>query len=145
MSRSLYKPNTWFWVIAFIALIWNSFGLLTFIGQAYITEEVKATLPQAQVELIENRPAWATTAFAIAVFAGTFGSMVLLMRKRFAYYMFLLSFIGVLVQMVNDVILNGDYASYTSVDITLTLLIPLVGIFLIWYTRNCIHKGWLTA
>jgi hypothetical protein len=144
MSNNLHKPNALFWVIGFIALIWNAIGLLSFIGQAYLTDEMKATLPEAQVELIENRPSWATTAFAIAVFTGTFGAMVLLMRKKFAYYLFMLSLAGVIVQMVNDVYLSGTNGNYGPGEISMTILIPVVGIFLIWYTRSCNNRGWLS-
>lgn len=144
MAENSNKPNALFWVIGAIALIWNGFGVLSYIGQAYLTEETKATLTEAQLELIENRPAWATAAFAIAVFAGALGALVLLLRKKAAFYLFVLSFIGVVVQMINDVFMSGTTGNYGPGEISMVILIPVIGVFLIWYTKNCHKKGWLS-
>ena len=38
-------------------------------------------MPEAYRAIVENRPAWATAAFAIAVFGGAFGCLLLLLRK----------------------------------------------------------------
>ena len=84
MSQNSNKPNALYWIVAIIALVWNGLGILNYIGQAYLTDEMKATMTEAQIELIENRPAWATGAFAIAVFAGALGALIMFFRKKLA-------------------------------------------------------------
>ena len=78
------KPKTAFWIIAVIALIWNLMGVMAYLGQAYMTDETKALLPEAEKALYNNVPIWVTAAFAIAVFGGVLASIALLMRKQIA-------------------------------------------------------------
>lgn len=65
------KPPISFWVISIVALIWNTMGVLAYIGQAFLTEEAIAAMPPEQQEIYRIEfPAWYTAAFAIAVSAG---------------------------------------------------------------------------
>ena len=47
MSTSIIKTPTLFWVISILALIWNVMGVMAYLGQVYITDEVLASLPEA--------------------------------------------------------------------------------------------------
>ncbi len=144
MSENSNKPNAQFWVIGIISLVWNGFGVLSYIGQAYMTDEVKSAMTEAQIEVIENRPAWATAAFAIAVFGATLASLLLLLRKKLAFYLFTLSFIGVIVQMIYNVFIAKALDDYGPGGILMTVMILGIAVFLITYTKNCHKKGWLS-
>ena len=78
------KPTAAFWIIAVLALIWNIMGVMAYLAQAFMTDDMKALLPEAEREMYENKPAWATAAFAFAVFAGLIGALALLLRKKWA-------------------------------------------------------------
>ena len=82
------KPKAGYWIIAVIAFIWNIMGAMAYIRQAYMTDEVKDLLPEAERALYNNTPAWATAAFAFAVFGGLLGSLALLIRKKIANLLF---------------------------------------------------------
>ena len=90
---STNKPPIWFWVIAVVALVWNLMGVMAYIGQAYMTEAELNALPEVEQALYANYPAWATAAFAIAVFGGAIASIALLLRKKLAKTLFLISLI----------------------------------------------------
>ena len=81
---STNRPKAAFWIIAVIALIWNLMGVMAYLGQAYMTDEAKALLTEAEKALYDNVPIWVTAAFAIAVFGGVLASIALLMRKQIA-------------------------------------------------------------
>ncbi len=72
------KPPAWFWIVSVVALLWNLMGAMAYLAQAFITDEGKAMLPSDQQELLESTPAWATAAFAIAVWAGVLGCILAL-------------------------------------------------------------------
>lgn len=57
------------------------------------------TMPETHRAIIEVRPAWATGAFAIAVFGGALYCVLLLLRKSTAYYLFIASLLGVIITM----------------------------------------------
>ena len=105
MANSTNKPTTAFWVIAVVALISNLMGVMAYLGQAYMTDEALAALPEAERAINENYPAWATAAFAIAVFGGAIGCILLLLRKKMATTLFIVSLIGILVQMIYNFII----------------------------------------
>lgn len=69
------KPSTSFWIISALALLWNIMGVNAYLQQAFQTDSFKAMYNEEQLKMIAEAPAWATSAFAIAVFGGFFGSV----------------------------------------------------------------------
>ncbi|CAM1340542.1 hypothetical protein [Tenacibaculum aestuarii] len=138
------KPTTLFWIIAVAALIWNGLGVMSYLGQAFMTDEVKATLPEAERALYENIPTWVTAAFAIAVFAGLLGSIFLLARKKAARVVFLISLIAILAQMSYNLFMSRAAEVYGPGGVIMPVMVTLIGVFLLMYTKRTIEKGWLS-
>ena len=64
-----------------------------------MTEEMIAALPEEQqAELLVEHPAWYTAAFALAVFCGFLGCIALLIKKKWAHSLFLISALGAIIQ-----------------------------------------------
>ncbi|MBI3606942.1 MAG: hypothetical protein HY207_03130 [Nitrospirae bacterium] len=132
-----------FWTIGAVALIWNVMGVINFFGQ--MNAGMLAAMPESERAIIEGRPAWATGAFAIAVFGGALGSLLLLLRKSAAYYLFIASLLGVIVQMIPYLGMAGSTIDYGPFEILLIILMPLVvAVFLIWYSKQAESKGWIS-
>ena len=89
---------TWFKVVAVLALLWNLLGCLAFFSDLRLSPEDLAKLPEAQQALYAARAGWAVAATAIAVFGGVLGSIGLLVRKKWAFPVFALSLLGILIQ-----------------------------------------------
>jgi len=138
------KPTTLFWIIGVAALVWNGLGVMSYIGQAYMTDEVRAALPEAERALYENIPTWVTAAFAIAVFGGLIGSAFLLMRKKLARPMFLLSLIAIVVQMSYNLFMSRAAEVYGPGSVVMPIMVILIGVFLLMYSKKTIAKGWLS-
>ena len=142
MNTTNSKPSASFWAISIIALLWNLMGVNQYILMAYKSESVRTGLSAEKLALIDATPVWSTAAFATAVFAGALGCIVLLLRKKLANTLFLVSFFGIIIQNI-DAFMRFKISEFTGAEITFTLLIPLIGLFLIWYSKKCISKGWL--
>ncbi|MDO6675575.1 hypothetical protein MK851_05135 [Tenacibaculum sp. 1B UA] len=138
------KPTTLFWIIGVAALVWNGLGVMSYIGQAYMTDEVKAALPEAERALYENVPTWVTATFAIAVFAGLLGSTFLLMRKKLARPMFLISLIAIIIQMSYNLFMSRATEVYGPGSVIMPIMVIVIGVFLLMYTKKTIAKGWLS-
>ena len=138
------KPTTLFWIIAVAALIWNCLGVMSYIGQAFMTDEVKAALPEAERALYENIPTWVTAAFAIAVFAGLLGSIFLLARKKAARFVFLISLIAILAQMSYNLFMSRAAEVYGPGGVVMPVMVILIGVFLLIYSKKTIEKGWMS-
>ena len=66
MNTITPKPKLRYWLISIIAFIWNSIGILAYLGQAYISDDDLKLLPEANQLYYSNMPAWVTSAFAVA-------------------------------------------------------------------------------
>lgn len=134
------KPAVAFWVIGVIALIWNLMGVFAYLAQTYMTDDALALLPQGDQDYINNSPAWVTAAFAVAVFAGALGCIALLMRKKLATTLLILSFLAVMVQQVYQFFIQ-DYIDISGAKAVMPLMIIVVSAFLVWYSKNQTDKG----
>lgn len=137
------KPSTSFWVISVIALLWNLMGVSAYLQQVYMTDSFKAMYTEEQLKLITETPAWVNGAFAIAVFGGVLGCILLLLRKKLAKTVFLLSLIGIVVQMYYNFFVIDSIAIYGPGATIMPIMIVLFALFLIWYSKFCIKKNWI--
>ena len=144
MTDSTNKPNALFWVVGIIALLWNAMGVNAYIQQAYNTEAHRAQYSAEQLQIMENLPTWYTAFFAIAVFAGAFGCIALLLRKKLANILFKLSLLAVLIQTVYNLFINEGKEFYGAFEYSMLISIPIVAIFLVMYSKKSIEKGWLS-
>jgi hypothetical protein len=130
-----------FWVIGAIALLWNIGGVANFIVQL-MNADMLDSYRESERAIIEGRPMWATAAFAVAVFGGAFGCLLLLLRKSAAFYVFVASLLGVIVTMIHSLGLGIDFGLAEIIGI---ILMPLVlAVFLIWYSKYADRKGWVS-
>ncbi len=129
-----------FWVIGAVALVWNVLGAINFAVQ--MNADAVALFPETARAIINSRPAWATGGFAIAVFGGALGCVLLLLRKSAAYYLFIASLLGVIVTMTYTLGIGIDFGLGEILGI---ILMPLVvAVFLIWYSKQAQSKGWIS-
>jgi len=138
MTNFKVKPPIWFWIVSAIALLWNAMGVNQYLGQAYQTESWRAALTDEQFEMVSNFPSWLTAAFAIAVFSAVIASLGLLLRKKWAHRLFLISLIAVVIQM-GYILIQGIHDS-----IEMTISIILFAVFLVWFSKKSISKGWIS-
>jgi hypothetical protein len=127
-----------FWGISVVTLIFNVMGVINYFVQ--MNADSLASFPESYRPIIEGRPAWATAAFAIAVFGGSLGCLLLLLRKSTAFYLFIAALLGVIVTMVHIF----GVAGFSSFEIWIGVLMQLVvTAFLVWYSKFTESKGWV--
>jgi hypothetical protein len=141
-DESVGRVHWSFWAIGAFALIWNVLGSVNYLSQ--MNADMVASLPETHRAIIEGRPAWATGGFAIAVFGGAFGGLLLLLRKSVAVYLFVASLLGTIVTMIHTVNIASSTIDFSAVETLVMILLPLaVAAFLIWYSRYAQSKNWI--
>ncbi len=131
-----------FWAIGAVALLWNAVGVMNLLWQ--MNSDNLAAMPELHRAIAEGRPTWATAAFALAVFGGALGCLLLLLRKRAASYLMIASFIGMVVHMFSYFGMANLPVNFSPSDIVLIVVMPIaVAAFLIWYARRAESKGWI--
>ena len=126
-----------FWTIAALGLIFNLMGCMNYIAQ--MNAESVAAMPDVYRAIIESRPAWGTAAFAIAVFGGLLGCVLLLLRKSVAFYVFAVALIGTVVAQA-PFLGMADFPMAAWVGWTSQFV---VGAFLVWYSRQATSRSWI--
>lgn len=137
------KPPLWFWAVSAAMLLWNGLGAMAYIADATITVDALNALPEAERALRLSRPAWATAAFAVAVFGGVVGCLLLLVRSRWASPVLVLSLLGVAVQMTHAFLIANSYEVYGPPGLIMPALVLMFSLFLVWFARRARRRGWL--
>jgi len=137
------KPPVWFWVIVIVAILWNLMGVVSYISTVMISPEAIAAMPQAEQVLYNNTPIWATSAFAIAVFAGVAGAILMVLRKSIAFPVFGLSLAGIIIQMSYWLLMTNSIDVYGPGGATMPIMVIIIGAFLVWFSSLAKAKGWL--
>ena len=136
------KAPTWFTVIAVLAVIWNVLGLVSFYMHVSMTPEAVAQLPEAEQALINAYPGWLTGIFAIAVLAGTLGSVLLLLKKSVALPVLVVSLIAVLIQFGYWILVMKSYEVMGPGSLVVPILIIAVAICLVFLANQAKKRGW---
>lgn len=128
-----------FWVIGIFILLWNVMGCINFFVQ--MNPEMLAAYRESEQAIIQSHPLWSTIGFVITVIGGTLGCVLLLLKKSTAFYLFVASFIGVVITTLHALTLGVHFEISEVVGI---IMMPsIVELFLIWYAHYCKTKDWL--
>ncbi|MCL4212966.1 MAG: hypothetical protein KJZ74_03530 [Gemmatimonadales bacterium] len=136
-------PSTGFWAISGLALVWNIIGIATYLMTVTMSPDALAALPEPERALHSSVPAWATGAYAIAVFAGTLGCIGLLLRRAWATPVLVLSLAGIAVQMGHAFFLSSMLEVMGATSAILPIVLIVIALYLVWFARSSAAKGWL--
>jgi len=132
----------WFMIVSAILLIWNLLGVMAYIMQVTMSPEALAALPEAQRQLYETTPAWATAAFAIAVNGGALGCALLLLKRNLAGIFLQLSLAGVLVQMFHSFFMSKSFEVFGPGGLIMPIMVIVISIYLVVLAAKARAKRW---
>ena len=133
----------WFWVISIITLLWFLMDMSAFFMRVLMTDDVIKAMPENQQHLYRNMPLWVNIVFAGEVFGGALGCVGLLLRKKWALPLFVVSILGVLSQTLHVYFLSDAVSTLGTPAVVMPLLAILIGIGTIVLAKSAIPKGWL--
>jgi hypothetical protein len=135
-DKNVERVRWSFWLIGFATLVWNAMGCINYLMQT--DSDALSRYHETARTLIESSPVWATGAFAIAVFGGALGCLLLLFRKSVAHYLYVASLLGVIVTNIHTFTAGGSMEIWVG-----SLMSLVVAAFLIWYSKWVASKGWI--
>lgn len=142
-SAATPRPAS-FWVIAIAALLWNLLGVVMLYLQVNMSPEQLATMTPEQRQVYEGTPPWLNIAFGIGVFGGVLGAIGLLMKKKWATLLFLISLIAVLVQMVGAYVATPVWVVYGAAGLIMPVIVVAIALLLWRYSSKAAARGWLS-
>ena len=124
------------WIIGVISLLWNGFGCFNYYMTQSRNEGYLKDFPQEQLDFVWNSPAWVTGGWALAVWSGLLGSILLLLRKRISTPTFAISLIcAVIINVYNYGFGGAMDVMGSGASLAMTGVIIIVAILLWMYSR----------
>ena len=118
------------WVVGIVALLWNAGGAYDYLMTQLNNQGYLSMLNAAQRAFMASRPVWFDAVWAIGVWFAVAGSVLILLRSRFAAPAFLISLAGLLGSAVwsygiarpSAVEVMGSFSVWFSLLICATLI-----------------------
>ncbi len=133
-----------FWAVTGLGLAWNVFGAVQFIASLSATSEsLQASgLTADQAAVMLGYPGWMTAVFALGVFGGALGCVLLGLRSRHAVPVFAASLAGYVLLYIGDIV-HGVFAALGAPQVIILTLVVLIAAGLLWFARRAARGGLL--
>lgn len=130
------------WIVGILALLWNGYGCYDYVMTTTGDEAFLSQFPAEWVAYWQGLPAWTTGAWALGVWGGLIGAVLLLMRSRYSVWAFALSLLGAVVGLGYQMFAAEMPAGMTEgVMAAIPWVIILIAVFLLWYSWSMDKKG----
>jgi len=137
------SPPVWFWVITVVALLWYLVDMSAFFMRVVMTDDAIKLMPEHQQQFFQNIPLWVNIVFAGEVFGGTLGCIAMLLRRKWAMFLFVVSILGVLCQTSYLWFLTDHISAQGTPAVVMPLVAILICAGMIVLAKSAISKGWL--
>jgi len=138
------KAPVHFWIIAIISLLWNAMGAFDYLATKLRLDFYMSQFTPEQMEYFYGFPAWMVAAWAIGVWGSFLGSLALVLRKKWAVFLFGASILGLAVSTVYNFILSDGAEAMGSGAVMMTGVIWIIVLFLFFYSRAMASRGILS-
>jgi hypothetical protein len=127
------------WLVGGLSLLWNGFGATDFTmsvtrGEAWYR---MMGMTEAQIAEFALMPTWMWLAWALGVYGAVLGSILLLLRRRWAVQAFAVSLVGALASLVYQLAFAGPGGSGPAFP----AVIVGIAAFLLWYAWTLGKRG----
>jgi hypothetical protein len=135
------KAPKHFWIISVVALLWNLMGAYDYLMTQTKNEAYMAKFTPEQLEFFYGFPLLVVSAWAIAVWGGVLGAVLLLLRKGMAVWVLLASFLCMVVTTIHNFFIadGGEVMGSTGMVFTIFIFAIALGLFL--YARTMKSRG----
>lgn len=137
------KIPAWFYVIASVAFLWNIMGAIAVIMNFMMTPETIAMLPVEQQQMYADTPMWSSYGSLVAVVAGALACIALLIKKAWAYPLFILSVLGLIVQNIGIFVVVDAVSVLGSTVLIMQGLVGAIAVALIFLAKHAIKQEWI--
>lgn len=139
-----YKPQPvarWFTVAAIASLLFMGLGCISYLMHVFANP---AAMPVDQRAAFDAEPAWVTGAYAVAVWGGLAGAILLLLRKKAGEWLLLLSVAAVLVWLTGLVLVTPLRENMSANDLLVAMVVAALTWTIYWFARHSRQRGWLS-
>lgn len=130
------------WIVAVLATIWNAFGAFDYLMTQTRNEAYLANFTDPQRIYFDSFPIWMEATWALGVWGGFLGALLLLLRSRWAVTAFAVSLLGLAISTVYQYVLSSPPEDMmTPAMIGMNVAIWAIAIGLLWYAMRMRRAG----
>ena len=130
----------WYWIGAIASLLFMLLGCLIYAMHIYTDP---ATLPLDQRVMFQAEPAWVTTILGAGSIIGASGAAMLLLRRKAAVPLLLISLIGAGIWFAGLMTASPLRNLLSTTEIAVLALAVAVTWTIYWFARHSRQRGWL--
>lgn len=138
-----YSPRPiagWYMVGAVASLLFMGLGCVMYLSHV-LTDPNSLPLDQRAAYLAE--PLWVTGAYAVAVWVGLAGAILLVMKKKLAEPALGVSLVAVLVWLAGLLVVAPLRNSMSANDLIVALAVTALTWTIFWFARHSRQRHWL--
>ena len=143
MEDEHYAPRPiagWFMPAAIASLLFMGLGCVMYLTHV-LADPNSLPLDQRAAYLAE--PVWVTAAYAVAVWVGLAGTVLLVMKRKLAEWLLLIALIAVLVWLAGLIIVAPLRESMSANDLLVAIVVTALTWTIYWFARHSRQREWL--
>lgn len=126
------------WAVGILTLLWNGVGIFSYM-MTHLGKLEDLDMTPDQIAFFDSFPAWANALWALGVWGAFFGSVLLLLRSRWAETSVAISVVGLVGTTIYQNFMIEVPAELQSLP--LNLAIWATTLFMLWYARKMQSEG----
>jgi hypothetical protein len=135
------------WIVGILSLLWSCFGSYDYLmtrmrNVDYLASAMPGVDPKTTLAWVDGFPMWAQVGWGLGVWMGLLGSILLLIRSRWAVWSYGLSLVGAILGLGYQITMAPPLAGAEGPMMTvLPAIVILLAVFLFLYARTMEKKG----
>ena len=130
----------WYLIGAIVSMLFMALGCAIYV--MHVTAD-PAALPLDQRAAYAAEPAWVTALNAVAVWVGLIGAVLLVLKRRLAEALLLVSFLATLVWLAGLLLVPALRDALSTNDVAVAVIVTLITGTIWSFARHSRQRGWL--
>lgn len=143
MADEPYAPQplkAWYMPAALASALFMGLGCVAYLMTVLADP---ATMELDQRAVLEAMPVWVTAAQAIAVWVGLAGAVLLVLKRKLAEPLMLISLAAVLVWLAGLLLVGSVREAMSANDLLVAIVVTALTWTIFWFARHSRQRGWL--
>jgi len=130
------------WAVGIFAFLWSGMGAFDYLMTQTQNQGYMGQFTPEKLEFFYGFPAWLVAFWALAVWGGVVGAVLLLLRKKLAVGVFLVSFLSMVVTTIRNYVLSDGLEVMGGAGAMIfSVLIFVFALFFYLYARAMKNRG----
>ena len=129
------------WLVGILGLLWNAVGAFDYLMTQTRNESYMGQFTPEQLEFFQGFPSWVVAFWALAVWGGVLGALLLVLRRRLAVSVLLVSFLAMIVTSIHNFLLSNGVEVMGGGGLAFSGLIFVFALGLWLYARGVAKLG----